>query len=38
MCAAFYFALTTIATVGYGDITAGTTIERIMAIGFMVGA
>ena len=34
--AAFYFALTTIATVGYGDITAGTTIERLIAIAFMV--
>ena len=36
--AAFYFALTTIATVGYGDITAGTTIERLIAIGFMVSS
>jgi hypothetical protein len=34
--AAFYFALTTIATVGYGDITPVTNIERIVAIGFMV--
>lgn len=31
----FYWALTTLATVGYGDITPGTNIERCLAMGWM---
>lgn len=35
--AAYYFSVTTFTTVGYGDIHATCTIERILAIFFMIG-
>mmetsp|Transcript_15490 Transcript_15490/g.28098 ORF Transcript_15490/g.28098 Transcript_15490/m.28098 type:complete len:700 (+) Transcript_15490:60-2159(+) len=31
----FYWALTTMSTVGYGDITAGTVFEQVLAMGVM---
>mmetsp|Transcript_11318 Transcript_11318/g.22262 ORF Transcript_11318/g.22262 Transcript_11318/m.22262 type:complete len:691 (-) Transcript_11318:114-2186(-) len=34
--ACFYWALTTLATVGYGDITPGTNVERCLAMAWMV--
>lgn len=34
--ASIYWALTTLATVGYGDITPGTNIERTLAMAWMV--
>lgn len=34
--ASFYFIVTTLSTVGFGDITATTTAERVMATIFMV--
>jgi len=34
--ASLYWALTTLATVGYGDITPGTNIERCLAMAWMV--
>ena len=34
--AAFYFTVATITTVGYGDILASTTVERIFAALFMI--
>ena len=33
--ASFYWAMTTLSTVGYGDITAETSLERIIAILWM---
>lgn len=33
---AFYFTITTITTVGYGDISAGTSAEKIGAIFLMI--
>ena len=32
----FYFTITTITTVGYGDISAGTTSEKIICIFIML--
>ena len=32
----FYFTITTITTVGYGDISASTFLEKIMAISMML--
>jgi hypothetical protein len=32
----FYFTVTTITTVGYGDITGGTTVEKIICICLMI--
>lgn len=34
--ASLYWALQTLTTVGFGDISAGTTIEKIMAIIWMI--
>lgn len=34
--AAVYFTMTTFATVGYGDITANTTAERVFVVGLMI--
>jgi len=33
--ASFYWALVTLTTVGYGDITALTSLERVLAMGWM---
>ena len=35
--AAYYFSVTTFTTVGYGDISATSTSERILAIFLMIG-
>lgn len=32
----FYFTVTTITTVGYGDVSAGTTYERLFCMGLMI--
>ena len=35
-CASVYWAMTTVSTVGYGDIVAKTSTERIINIIFMI--